>query len=134
MPAERLESITTTSPNSEPIRGCPIALQLLRSLTERISALPKDTTEAGEDHPLARFSGDPAGAVEDGEDAWEKWDGPLNMLLQKDPEELDKLVVIGHRGLGGFHRFLSYLISEHGIQGCLLEGKIERLLSAIDRV
>jgi hypothetical protein len=72
--------------------------------------------------------------MEDGEDAWEKWDGLLNMLLQKDTEELDKLVVIGQRGLGGFHRFLSYLVTEHGIQDCLLEGKMERLFSVIDRV
>lgn len=129
-----LESIATTSHNPESIRGCPIALQLLRSLHERISALPKGTKEASDDHPLAGFSGDPASAMVDGEDAWEKWDGPLNTLLQKDPEELDKLVVIGPRGLGGFHQFLSYLVSEHEIQGCLLEGKMERLFSAIDRV
>jgi len=54
------------------------------------------TKEAGNDHPLAGFSGDPTGTVEGGKDTWEKWDGPLNTLLQKDPEELDKLVVIRH--------------------------------------
>lgn len=131
---ERLESAPVTPHASKPTRGCPIALQLLASLQKRIDLLPRDTKEASSDHPLARFSGDPVGSVEDGEDAWEKWDGPLNTLLQKDPAELDKLVVIGQRGLAGFHRFLSYLVSEHDVQGCLLEGKMERLFSAIDRV
>jgi hypothetical protein len=116
------------------IPGCPFALQLLASLHKCIESLPKDTKEAGVDHPLAGFSIDPTGCVEDGEDAWEKWDGPLNTLLQKDPEELNRLVVVGQRGLGGLHQFLLYLVSEHGIQGSLLEGKLERLFAAIDRV
>ena len=121
--------------NCEPVPGCPFALQLLASLHKRIKSLPKDTKEAGtSDHPLAIFSSDPTGCVEDGEDAWEKWDGPLNTLLQKDPEELNRLVVVRQRGLGGLHRFLTYLVSEHGIQGGLLEGKLERLFAAIDRV
>ena len=80
--------------NCEPVPGCPFALQLLVSLHKCIKSLPKDTKEAGTDHPLAIFSSDPTGYVEDGEDAWEKWDGPLNTLLQKDPEELNRLVVV----------------------------------------
>ena len=58
--------------NCEPVPGCPFALQLLVSLHKRIKSLPKDTKEAGTDHPLAIFSSDPTGCVEDGEDAWEK--------------------------------------------------------------
>jgi len=119
---------------SHPDRGCPSALQLLSSFHKRILSLPKDTTEAGIDHPLARFSIDPVGCVKDGEDAWETWDGPLNSLLQKDPQELNELVVVRQRGLEGLHRFLSYLVLDHGIQGGLLEGKLERLFAAIDRV
>jgi hypothetical protein len=58
--------------------------------------VPKvDTSRAAHDHPLAAFLGDPTGSVDDGEDAWEKWDGLLNTLLQKSPEELEKLVVVG---------------------------------------
>ena len=130
----RLECVGTTPCNPEPICGCPIALQLLTLLQKRIDSLPKDTTEAVNDHPLAAFSGDPTGFMDDGEDAWEKWDGLLNTLLQKSPEELEKLVVVGQWGLGGFYQFLSYLISEHKVQGCLLEGEMEQLFSAIDRV
>lgn len=125
---------STTNDNSKPVHGCPLAIQLLDSFQKRIDALPKGIKDAGIDHPLAGFSGNPTGCVESGEDAWEKWDGPLNTLLQKTPDELDSLVVVGERGLGGLHRFLLYLVSEHGIQGALLEGKMERLFSVINRV
>ena len=81
--------------NPKPIRGCSFALKLLASLHKHIKSLPNDTKEAGADHPLAGFSSDPAGCVENGEDTWEKWDGPLNTLLQKGPEELKELVVVG---------------------------------------
>ena len=74
----RLECVGTAPHNPEPICGCPVALQLLASLQKRIDSLPKDTTEAANDHPLAAFSGDPTGSVDNGEDAWEKWDGLLN--------------------------------------------------------
>jgi hypothetical protein len=130
----RLECVGTTLCNPELIHGCLIALQLLASLQKRIDSLPKDTSEAAHDHPLAAFLGDPTGSVDDGEDTWEKWDGLLNTLLQKSPEGLEKLVVVGQRGLGGFHWFLSYLVSEHKVQGCLLKGKMQWLFSAIDRV
>jgi hypothetical protein len=132
-PKSDLSETLSEKNDPKPIRGCPFALQLLTSLHKRIESLPKDTKEAGIDHPLAGFSVDPTGCVEDGEDAWEKWDGPLNTLLQKDPEELNRLVVVGQRGLRGLHRFLLYLVSEHGIQGSLLEGKLEWLFAAIDR-
>jgi len=91
-------------------KGDPLALQLLSSLQHWIDSLPQETEQAAIDHPLAVFSGDPVGCVRDGKDAWETWDGPLNGLLQKDPEELTKLVVLGLWGLQGFHHFLSYLI------------------------
>ena len=118
---------TVISPTPKPLasKGDPLALQLLSSLQHQINFLPWDTEQAAIDHPLAAFSGDPVECVRDGEDAWETWDGPLNGLLQKDSEELTKLVVLGPQGLQGLHRFLSYLISEHGVQGCLLKGKLE---------
>ncbi|KDR66758.1 hypothetical protein GALMADRAFT_1359327 [Galerina marginata CBS 339.88] len=114
--------------------GCPVAIACLNKLRERIDTLDDSIEEAGLDHPLAGFSGDPRGCVLDGEDAWEKWDGPLNTILQKEPEDLRKLVVRGQRGLAGLHGFLHYLVLHHGIQGALIEGKVERLLSAMDDV
>lgn len=74
------------------------------------------------------------GCVGDDEDAWEKWDGPLNGLLQCDPEELCDLVVRGERGLISLHNFLHYLVTVHGMQGALIEMKVGQLLQAIKEV
>lgn len=64
-----------------------------------MEALPASVGEADEYHPLAVFSGNPVGCVGEGEDAWEKFDRPLNMLLQRPPEKLQDLVQVGERGL-----------------------------------
>lgn len=112
--------------------GCPVALHLLSSFRRRIDALPLAVGTAGDDHPLAQFSGDPVGCVGEDEDAWEKFDGPLNTILQKPREELGALCRLGDKGLDGFYRFLKYLVVHHGIQGGLLEGKLGRLIEAID--
>lgn len=108
----------------------------LTSFKARIIELEQDFTipEAGINHELAAFSANPEGCVGKNEDAWEKWDGPLNTLLQKEPSELRKLVVRGKRGLIGLHDFLLYLVVNHGVQGVLFEGKIGRVMSAIDDV
>jgi hypothetical protein len=100
----------------------------------RIEALSTDVGVADERHPLAAFAGNPAGCVDAGEDAWEKFDGPLNTLLQKPPEELQHLVRVGEKGLIGLCRLLKYLVTYHQVSGVLLEGKLERLMNAIDEV
>jgi hypothetical protein len=89
---------------------------------------------ADDDHPLAMFAGDPTGCVKEGEDAWEKFDGPLNTLLQKPPHELQNLVRVGEKGLKGLCHFLEYLIMHHQVSGNLLEGKIDRLMQAMNEV
>jgi hypothetical protein len=77
---------------------------------------------------------DPVGCVGEGEDAWEKFDGPLNGLLQKPPNELRNLVRVGEKGLIGLCRFLEYLVTHHQITGYLFEGKLEQLMLGIDDV
>lgn len=113
---------------------CPIGVALLCKFRTRIEGLPHDIGEADENHPLAAFAFDPVGCVEENEDAWEKFDGPLNSLLQKPPDKLRELVRVGEKGLIGLCRFLEYLVRHHGISGCLFEGKLDRLMSAIDEV
>jgi hypothetical protein len=113
---------------------CPVGIALLCKFRTRIEGLPLDIGEADESHPLAAFAFDPVGSVKEDEDAWEKFDGPLNSLLQKPPDKLRDLVRVGERGLIGLCRFLEYLVQHHGVSGCLFEGKLERLMYAIDEV
>lgn len=122
-------------PSPVPIKAsCPIGVKLLQKLRSRIESLPLDVGVADETHPLAAFAEDPEGCVMDDEDAWEKFDGPLNTLLQKPPEELRYLVRVGHYGLIGLCRLLEYLVISHNVSGILLEGKVGRLMRAIDEV
>jgi hypothetical protein len=94
--------------------------------------LPLTVGIAGDNHPQAQFSGSPVGCIGNNEDAWEKFDGPLNTLLQKPQEELQALCCIGEKGLIGFHWFLEYLVVHHSIEGALLEGKLGQLMEAMD--
>ncbi|KAG6835458.1 hypothetical protein H0H93_001265, partial [Arthromyces matolae] len=112
---------------------CPDAAQLLSSFRRKILALPATVETADMNHPLAAFAGDPEGCVDHNEDAWEKWDGPLNTLLQREPKDLQDLVRIGENGLVGLHRFLEYLVNCHGVTGALLEGKLLRLMTCMDQ-
>lgn len=121
------------SPTQAPV-GCPIGIDLLRKLRLRVEALPPDVGTADENHPLAAFSGNPEGCVGKDEDAWEMFDGPLNTLLQKPQEELRSLVRVGEKGLIGLCRLLEYLVVRQNVSGALLEGKVGRLIQAIDEV
>jgi hypothetical protein len=57
------------------LKGCTEAHQILSKFFNRIKMLPISVGEAGDDHPLAQFSGDPVGCVGEDEDAWEKFNG-----------------------------------------------------------
>ena len=116
------------------VKRCPIAIGLLAEFRTKIQGLPPEVGKADDNHPLARFSGDPIGCVEDGIDAWEQFDGPLNTVLQTSTEGLRELVHIGEKGLIGLHRLLEYLVNYHGIQGALIEMKLQRLMQAMDDV
>jgi hypothetical protein len=116
------------------LSGCPVGIALLQKFRARIEGLPSNVGEADDNHPLAGFAGDPVGCVMDDEDAWEKFDGPLNGLLQKPPNELQNLVRVGEKGLIGLCRLLEYLVTHHQLSGYLFEGKLERLMLAIDDV
>lgn len=133
--ASPLEGYFSCGPSRVPIKAsCPIGVKLLQKLRSWIESLPLDVDVADESHPLAAFAKDPEGCVTDGEDAWEKFDGQLNTLLQKPPEELQYLVRVGQYGLMGLCRLLEYLVISHDVSGVLLEGKVGRLMRAIDEV
>ena len=114
--------------------SCSKAAALLTELRARIDRLPDTIELAGDECPLARFSGSFEGSVPKGEDAWEVWNRPLDTELQKSQEGMTMLVKRGAKGLDVIYGLFEYLASVHDIPGALLEGKIGRLLQAIDDV
>lgn len=114
--------------------SCPKAAALLTELHVRIDRLPDTIELAGDECPLARFSGSFERSVPEGEDAWEVWNPPLDTELQKSREEMMILVKWGAKGLDVIYGLFEYLASMHNIPGALLEGKVGQLLQAIDDV
>jgi hypothetical protein len=55
----------------------PVGVTLLCKFRTRIEGLPQGIGEADESHPLAAFTFNPVGCIEEDEDAWEKFNGPL---------------------------------------------------------
>ena len=128
IPSELTPVLSVTENSSlMPIGSIPC----LNTLREFIVNLPMTIPEAGDHHPFAQFSGDLSGSVPEGEDAWETWDGPLNTILQQDPQALQGLVAQGNKGLTSLHRFLSYLASTHRVPAVLFENKVKRVIQAI---
>ncbi|KAF8148643.1 hypothetical protein B0H34DRAFT_668291, partial [Crassisporium funariophilum] len=137
--------ITTSKPKAEIPKAssshqvlldipCQGAARLLAEFRSRIESLPENIPIAEYTHPLAPFAGDPAGSVPAGEDAWEVWNGPLDTLLQQTPSQLQGLVARGPLGLEGLCNLFEYLARHHNIGAGLLEGKIGRMIKAIDEL
>jgi hypothetical protein len=83
---------------------------------------------------LVILAGDSEGCVGKDKDAWETFDGPLNMLLQKPQKELQYLVWVGEKELIGLCCPSEYLVVHHNINRGLLEGKVSHLILTIDEV
>ncbi|KAJ7575209.1 hypothetical protein C8J56DRAFT_976542 [Mycena floridula] len=126
-------SISSVSPVSSSTP--PVDLSLIEQLSSRILLLPSESLPfPSEDHPLIPYSRDPELVIsEQGEVTWQTWDTIFNRLFSHDPKELKGLVVQG-AGLIGLCRVLRRLVTRHGIDPGLLDGKITRLLKAIDDV
>ena len=52
--------------------------------------LPTSVEEATDDHPLAQFSGNPVGCIGNDEDAWEKFNRPLDTSASRSGHENQK--------------------------------------------
>jgi len=128
---------TSLSPRQQPSQNLRHAtafrsdIPCLANVYTHIQTIPTTVPEASIDHPFAQFSGNLSSCIPNGEDFGKPWDGPLNTILQKGPEDLKKLVARGDHGLLAFHRFLLYLVTEHNVNSVLFEGKIDRLIKAI---
>ncbi|KAJ7598482.1 hypothetical protein C8J56DRAFT_1039361 [Mycena floridula] len=114
---------------------CPLTLELVDNLESKVLALPDSIPIADDSYPLAWLSGDPNKLVVVGnKPMWEVWDRKLSNALPQNRDDLKELVFRGEKGLIGLVRILRRLVERHGIEGALLEGKITRMMEAIDEV
>lgn len=125
----RTQARTLTCPNSGPDAH---ALALLANIDQAAYELPSLIPEAKEDDEIAQVG--LAGEPEDPSEAWEYLDPVLNRLLGYgvDIEDIAQRVRRGPLGVEGLTRYIKSFVVDYRITGALLEGKLERLLKAIE--
>jgi hypothetical protein len=107
------------------------ALNLLAVLEKAVKSLPA-IPEANDSDELAVFAQSIPTNL-DKENAWEFLDPLLNRFLGFDRslESISEALRGGEKGLAGMVHYLRVFINEYGIAGVLLEGKVQRLIRAI---
>jgi hypothetical protein len=108
---------------------------VLSTLREKVEKLPQTVPVADETHVLAAYSQSPqelTSDVQNDADIWETWDPKLNVLLPHNNDDLKLLVVCRQFGLTGLVRFFEHLVQDRKVDEGLLEGKVKRLMDAID--
>jgi hypothetical protein len=121
----------TVAPPVPNTRANKCTVSVLAMLEKAIRALPA-LPEASESDEIAMFSqGIPTEL--DNEDAWEYLDPLLNHFLgfNRTVESISEVLRGGEKGLAGMIRYLKEFVSRYQIDEVLLEGKVERLVRAI---
>ncbi|KAH8991292.1 hypothetical protein EDB92DRAFT_1995091 [Lactarius akahatsu] len=128
----RVGSVSADSVTSKSAHPDAHALSLLNSVTCAAQELPSHILEAEEGDDIARVV--LAGGPKESSEAWEHLDCMLNWLLGYgiDVEDVAQRVRRGPFGIGGLVQYINGFVINHGVTGDLLEGKIGRLLKAIE--
>ncbi|KAJ7671994.1 hypothetical protein B0H17DRAFT_1335340 [Mycena rosella] len=137
--AHAAPGVTASRSSKAAPKASPRLMDLIRQLRNGCRHLPFNIPEADDTNPLARFSGDPASYV--GKDVpsdslWETLETHFHGAFDygKGPEEREGMIQTGPQGLGGFLRFMEYFVSERGLEGAVVELKVEQLLEALKLV
>ena len=72
----------------------------------------------------------------DKDEIWEIVNPELDRFLGfgKSASEIQSLIRRGNMGVTGFREYLTYLVEEGGVAGVMLDGKVERLIDAINEM
>ncbi|KAJ7706534.1 hypothetical protein B0H16DRAFT_1439225 [Mycena metata] len=126
-------SITVTRPAGSR------TIQLLDQLCAQVELLPSTVPHASQDNPLSEFAGQPTEYVSESTPPGELWETLAPCFHRvfgygMELEERKRMVQRGSAGLDGAVRFLDYFIRERGLEGAMVEVKIEQLIEAIQSV
>ena len=119
------------------IKGCQRGVSLLRDLEVAVNRIPNDILSATPEHRLSVFAVDPCTCVaEPGEDDWFILNPMMKSAFGWGETEMvaaiPQLLNRGEYGLDGFIRFMTFFVSERGLQGALFETKVKALLKELD--
>ena len=113
-----------------------IPSNILKTLREKVESMPKSVPLAKKTGPIAGYCCNPAELTKDiilDVDVWEMWDPRLNSLISHRISENHPLITRGKYGLIALVHFLEHLVRDRKVDEGLLEGKIGRIIEAIDR-
>ena len=109
---------------------------ILKTLHKKVKNLPKLVPLAKKTGPLAGYCCDSTELTKDilaDADIWETWDQTLNVLIPHSIPDIYPLVTRGKYGLIALVQVLEHLIRDRKVDESLLDGKVGRLIEAIDR-
>lgn len=120
----------------EGLKICPRATQLLQDLEAAAKQIPDEVPVATQKHPLSIFTVDPHSCVaEPGEEDWPILNGMLKTVFGWGEAEMAAAIPdMLNRGalrLDGFVEFIRFFVNGRGLDGALLETKIDALLKEL---
>ena len=138
MDGENNQASTHEECMKEAANICPKAIRLLHDLEAAVKCIPNKLPHATQLHCLSIFAVDPHICVADpGEDDWPILNGMLKSAFgwgeSKMAAAVPELLSQGEMGLDGLIQFLMFFIVERGLEGALLETKIEALVKELDK-
>ncbi|KIK05233.1 hypothetical protein K443DRAFT_675348 [Laccaria amethystina LaAM-08-1] len=107
---------------------------LLNRFKAAIDSLPLSVPMGINSDDLAAFSGNPAALIGPDDEPWEILDQVLNRLVGygATPEGISSIIRRGQFGMDGMYHWVKACIEDLHIGEPLLEGKIERLIEAME--
>jgi hypothetical protein len=108
---------------------------ILKTLREKVEKLPKSVPTAKKTGPLAGYcnTAELTKDVTADDDVWEIWDQKLNVLISHNISDIYPLVTRGKFGLIALIQLLEHLVRDRKVNEGLLDGKVGRIIEAIDR-
>jgi hypothetical protein len=104
-------------------------------LREKVETLPIFIQLASKKNPLTYCSDDLTALMYDITDddlIWKTCDRKLMVLISPDIPSIYPSIVRGQNGLVGLVAFLEHLVRDRKFNECMLTGKVERLMKAIN--
>ena len=107
---------------------------LLNRFKAAINSLPLAVPVGINSDDLAAFSGNPAALIGPDDEPWEILDQVLNRLVGygATPEGISSIIRRGRFGMDGMYNWVNACIEDLHIGEPLLEGKIQRLIEAME--
>jgi hypothetical protein len=113
-----------------------VPFTILKTLCEKVENLPKSVPTAKKTGPLTGYCCDSKELTSDVAadiDVWETWDQRLNVLISHSIPDIYPLVTWGKYGLIGLVQLLEHLVHDRKVDEGLLDGKVGRIMEAIDK-